>query len=321
MSGNGFYSRLAPFYRDYSRTKHQYLASVDKIVLSNLRGKTMLDVGAGDGIRARAIADRAGIEFLVLAEPNSEMFELCEKTEAADTINTTAQDLDIDYKFDVITCLWNVLGHIENQQLRIESLKRMAGNLTPDGRIFLDVNNRYNRAAYGFKNILKNISKDILSASETNGDFSFHIKINGEDIAASGHIFNPKEIRTLIEKAGLQIVNQYYINYTNGSIGKTFLDGQLLFELKKRETYQSKYVETKKKRGGIMARNLLVVLLFAAVLCLVGCKKAPDSGQADSVTTMAEFQAKAKETINKQNLEDELEKLEKEIQRDIKAEK
>ena len=280
----------------------------------------MLDVGAGDGIRARGIADRAGIEFLVLAEPNTEMFELCEKTEAADRINTTAEDLDLDYKFDVITCLWNVLGHIENQELRIRALKRMADSLEGDGRIFLDVNNRYNLGAYGFTNIMKNISKDIVSPSETNGDFYFHIKIDGEDIAARGHIFNPKEIRELIEKAGLQIVNEYYINYTNGKVRKTFLDGQLLFELKKREAYQYKYIETKEKRGDIMARNLLVVLLLAAVLCFVGCKKAPDSGQADSVTPVSEFQDKAKETIDQENLSDELSKLEKEIDRDISAE-
>ena len=167
MSGNGFYTKLAPFYRHYALTKQAYLASVDKIVLSNLQARTMLDVGAGDGVRARGIADRAGIEVLVLAEPNTKMFELCEKTEAADRINTAAEDLDLEYKFDVITCLWNVLGHVENQKLRIKALKRMSNTLGENGRIFLDVNNRYNVSAYGFTNIMKNISKDILSGNTT----------------------------------------------------------------------------------------------------------------------------------------------------------
>jgi len=70
-----------------------------------------------------------------------------------------------------------------------------------------------------------------------------------------------------------------------------------------------------------MVRNLLVVLLLAMVFGFAGCKKAPDQGQADTVTPMSQFQAKAKETINEDNLEDELSRLEKEIERDIKAEK
>ena len=51
-----------------------------------------------------------------------------------------------------------------------------------------------------------------------------------------------------------------------------------------------------------MVRKLLVVLLIGVVLGFVGCKEPPDEGQADSITPVSEFQAKAKETINEENL-------------------
>ena len=52
-------------------------------------------------------------------------------------------------RFDVITCLWNVLGHVPTAEKRLHALSAIASLLTPNGRFFLDVNHRYNARSYG----------------------------------------------------------------------------------------------------------------------------------------------------------------------------
>lgn len=70
-----------------------------------------------------------------------------------------------------------------------------------------------------------------------------------------------------------------------------------------------------------MVRKLLVLFLALVVFGFVGCKKHPEEGQADSVKPMSEFEAEAKKTISKENMDDELAKIEKEIESEISREK
>ena len=45
---------LAPHYRDYSASKAPYLDAIDKIIVDRIPAgaRSLLDVGAGDGVRA-----------------------------------------------------------------------------------------------------------------------------------------------------------------------------------------------------------------------------------------------------------------------------
>ena len=70
-----------------------------------------------------------------------------------------------------------------------------------------------------------------------------------------------------------------------------------------------------------MLRKLLVIAAVTAisVFCLSGCKKR--SGEAESgqeeLKTMTEYEAEAKSQINKENMVEELEKIKKELEREI----
>jgi len=75
-----------------------------------------------------------------------------------------------------------------------------------------------------------------------------------------------------------------------------------------------------------MLRKVLVIVALAAIIVfsVSGCKKErpveskpPESEQA-APKTMAEYEADAKKEINKKNMAAELEKLEKEIEEDIR---
>ena len=75
-----------------------------------------------------------------------------------------------------------------------------------------------------------------------------------------------------------------------------------------------------------MFRKILVIVIVTAisVFCLSGCKKRssePESEPAQEVLkTTAEYQAEAREQINKENMAEELEGIEKELELDISQE-
>lgn len=75
-----------------------------------------------------------------------------------------------------------------------------------------------------------------------------------------------------------------------------------------------------------MLRRVMVMLVAAAVvfLCLGGCKKSsdtsppPDSGQG-AVKAAGDYKAAAEKEITEENMDEELSKLEKEIDADART--
>lgn len=69
-----------------------------------------------------------------------------------------------------------------------------------------------------------------------------------------------------------------------------------------------------------MLRKVLV-LCVSAVMCLAwlaGCKKS--SSETETVKTEAEYKAEAEKDISKENMDEELAKIEKEMEEDLKEE-
>jgi 2-polyprenyl-3-methyl-5-hydroxy-6-metoxy-1,4-benzoquinol methylase len=136
------YDRIAPSFAQLAAERRAYLDAIDRLVVSHLPpgARTLLDVGAGDGRRARAIA--AGFIAVVLAEPAAGMRRA--GGSAAGYIDLRAEQLHkLDGGFDVILCLWNVLGHVFPQAARAEVMCQFQRLLSPRGRLFIDVNHRY----------------------------------------------------------------------------------------------------------------------------------------------------------------------------------
>ncbi len=59
---------------------------------------------------------------------------------------------------------------------------------------------------------------------------------------------------------------------------------------------------------------LIVAAALTALFCLTGCKKRPEE-----TSTMTEYEAKAKEQINAENMDAELEKIEKALEQEISS--
>ena len=213
------YDKLAPHYRKYSLEKARYLDAVDKIIIGQTLNKadSMLDVGSGDGIRAIKLAKEMNINNLVLSEPSPVMVELCKNIFTGEVWAVTAENLPTtNSKFDVITCLWNVIGHIPNTNNRLMALKRMHDLLKSGGVVFIDVNNRYNARSYGWGEIMKRVVYDLIFPKNNKGDTIYKLKIDEQTITGMGHLFTPREINNLIKNAGFRIKKCYVLDYRTG---------------------------------------------------------------------------------------------------------
>jgi len=145
------YTLLAAYYAAISSRREPYLHSIENAVVSRIPAgsKSLLDIGAGDGSRASEIARRCGIANIVLVEPSLEM-----AARAAGTVkvwNIRAEEFsDCSSQFEVITCLWNVLGHIRGVESRACAMKTMGRLLTPGGRCLFEVTIGNTCAPYAF---------------------------------------------------------------------------------------------------------------------------------------------------------------------------
>lgn len=70
-------------------------------------------------------------------------------------------------------------------------------------------------------------------------------------------------------------------------------------------------------------RLIIIAVMMAGLFCMSGCKKKAadnESNQDVVVKTAAEYDAEAKEQITEENVDEELDKLEKEVDEDTSAE-
>jgi len=200
---------------------------VDAEILRRVPGgaASLIDVGAGDGRRALQIAERAGISQVVLAEPSEGMRQLIPAgVEVWDVRMETLPDARRE--FDVVLCLWNVLGHVPSREHRVAALRNLGRMCSAGGLIFLDVINRYNVAECGIGVVLRRF------LSSHGGDVPVKWRIVSGEVETRGHVFTAKEIEGLFREAGLNVVERIVLNYRTGRREAWTVRGNLLYVLK-----------------------------------------------------------------------------------------
>jgi SAM-dependent methyltransferase len=228
------YDRIAPAYARISAERRAYLDAVERLIIENIppRSATLLDVGAGDGSRAGRIRAGANLCEVVLLEPSSVMRSLCPAGSTLWALRAEALSAR-EGRFDVITCLWNVLGHIFPVAARIEALRQFARLLAPEGRVFIDLNHRYNARHYGRVATLARFLRDRVAPGETNGDVTVRWNVAGKRCVTSGHVFTDREFTALARSAGLHIERRFVVDYATGGLCKRSVGGNLLYALRR----------------------------------------------------------------------------------------
>lgn len=219
------YDQIAPSYARLSEERRAYLAGVERLVVSAIpeHARSLLDVGAGDGVRAMRIARGVEISEIVLLEPSAAMRANWPASVTAWAIR--AEELRAqEGQFDAITCLWNVLGHIFPASARCEVLRQCARLLAPGGRIFIDVSHRYNAVHYGWRTtawrFLRGASRDVV------------VTWKPEGVSTMGHVFTGREFAGLCRAAGVTINRQFVVDYATGAVRRWSFQGNLLYVLR-----------------------------------------------------------------------------------------
>lgn len=227
------YDSLAPGYRNYSRSRLLYLNAVDSVVRQYLTPESsVIDFGSGDGVRVHNIAKNITSKLCLVENSCNMITKIRDQYPRALILNQDFADVNFQTgkKYDIAICLWNVLGHLGNEQRVLTGLTNIRKSVRKNGIVILDINNRHNISQYKIKAV-KNIIKDVFTYKFANGDIKFNISINGQNIPSYVHIFNKHEIEKLIDAAGFEIKSGVYINYANGDIEKSPLFGQLCYVL------------------------------------------------------------------------------------------
>jgi 2-polyprenyl-3-methyl-5-hydroxy-6-metoxy-1,4-benzoquinol methylase len=227
------YDMIAPVYARLAKQRQAYLDAIDRCIVAEIPpgSRSLLDVGAGDGARAARIAEAAGLRDLTLLEPSSVMLSRCATRAAIWAMR--AENLHSQQgSFDVVTCLWNVLGHIQPAAVRVQMLRQLARLVSAGGRVFIDLNHRYNARHYGTIPTAARYLRDWVSPGEHNGDVRVTWDIEGQRISTTGHVFTHREFIALSQAAGLTIEKRFVVDYASGQHRRRSCAGNFLYVLR-----------------------------------------------------------------------------------------
>jgi SAM-dependent methyltransferase len=229
LESDQFYNAIAADYALWSQARQQYLSTVDGIVTEHSpRAARMLDVGSGDGLRAHALADRIGAAQLTMMDNSEAMLARCREVPGARVVRGDIADpgLDVSERFEVVTCVGNVLGHVGAPPRRATALANLAQLMAPDARLILDVHNRWNVRAYGWR-AWRNV---VRGNGDRPGDFPL-VPAFSQPVATRVHLFAPGELDRRFREHGLQVAGRYVVDYSTGARRRTVLEGQLIYVL------------------------------------------------------------------------------------------
>lgn len=154
----GHYSTMSALYPSLSLSRSNYNAAVDSrlVSLSGQLGPRWLDIGAGDGARALSLNHELKKNLTVL-EPSALLPKTFESSHPKiRVVRSQLEFADFDHEFDVVTMLWNVVGHLESLR---SCLRQVAKWTAPSGLLFFDVNSPLNVRRFGLAPVLKNVTK------------------------------------------------------------------------------------------------------------------------------------------------------------------
>lgn len=232
-----YYDAVAPQYDTELAHRARYVEAVDALVVGACldRGaRTLLDVGCGNGRRLARILERTGCEGAGIDASPAMVDAARSLGLAAEVVDIAAPGADLGRMappppYDVVTALWNVLGHVGDAAVRVRALRAMREALAPDGVVILDVNNRHNVAEYGWRQVAGNSLRNVLRRGH-DGDFVVTRQVEGADapISTVVHVFTRRELVGLCRAAGLVPRTIQPLNYGTGAAARDRFHGQLL---------------------------------------------------------------------------------------------
>lgn len=232
LSAAGYYDRISGQYGAELEARAAYVEAVDARVIGHVRDhavETVLDVGCGPGTRLRRLVEATGVRAVGI-DVSQRMVE------AARLAGVDAYRADISdpgqlgvlplRRFDAALALWNVLGHLPGQAARQAALSNISDLVRAGGWLIMDVNNRYNAAAYGWSRVARNVMRDRLGRPGS-GDFLTTRTVDGAQVSVTTHLFAPDEVVEDCRRAGLIPGSVVFLDYDDGALAAHRWRGQI----------------------------------------------------------------------------------------------
>jgi SAM-dependent methyltransferase len=138
------YESFAPFYERYTHDYEydRWLADIEAVSMSHgLRGTRLLDVGCGTGKSFRPMLQR-GYE-VIACDTSPAMIERARELAAASSAQllvADARNLPVLGRFDLVTCIDDVLNYVLSEEELRMAFGGVARNLRPGGHFVFDLN-------------------------------------------------------------------------------------------------------------------------------------------------------------------------------------
>ena len=240
LSSVKFYDTLSVIYDAELERRAPWVRRVEELIAGWARARgarSLIDFGAGNGRRALRLAQAADLQDVAIDVSPVMIDEARKLGVEAHVVDIASPTFDAaafgDRKFDLVICTWNVLGHVEGREARLQAVRNMRSVMAPGGAIVLDVNNRYNAAHYGWAAVVKNLVRDLLDPASA-GDFIANRQDpKGETMHTFVHVFSRGEMHRLCRDAGLAPVEEHYLDYDSGE-ARTRWSGQMCFLIQAR---------------------------------------------------------------------------------------
>ncbi len=240
LSSVKFYDTLSVIYDAELERRAPWVRRVEELIAGWARSRgarSLIDFGAGNGRRTLRLMQAAGVAGTAIDVSPGMIDEARRLGVEALVVDIASPSFDAaafdGRKFDLVICTWNVLGHVEGAQTRLQAVRNMRAVLAPGGAIVLDVNNRYNATHYGWPAVLKNLAKDALNPAVA-GDFIANRQDpDGNTMHTFVHVFSRGELHRLCADAGLVPVEEHYLDYDSGQT-RTRWSGQMCFLIQAR---------------------------------------------------------------------------------------
>jgi SAM-dependent methyltransferase len=221
VTSKRFYDAYSRGYATYLERHVGYFRAVEKEIAAaaaNRKGLALLDVGTGTGERLQRVVSQIRPDHVAAIDESPEMAALAQSNcpgAQVLAIPLAAPELPsaLSAKFDLVTCLSNVLGHVPRTQL-VPGLSQIRSLLKPGGAFVFDVNNRYNAVTYGPLSVIRNVARDCVLPG--GGDFTAAYRNGDEVLHTPVHLFSPSEVTRLLRRSGFEVASLGFRDYVTG---------------------------------------------------------------------------------------------------------
>ena len=237
------FDALASTYEPKAANRRAYLEGIDRRIVAHLQAQpgplTLLDVGCGPATRSSRLKAQIPGVHLFGCDLSANMLQAARQQNLDGLSRQTMTDLAwASQTFDAVLCLFNSFGYLATAMQRRRALAAFARVLKPGGFLLIDVMNLWHLGEgvhfrRSLPRALWEVARSRLLPGIGVGNKFFRLNVEGQSVPGFVHGFTHREMRHLLQDAGLEIVRFEIVGYDTGETRSHLTQGQLFYVARK----------------------------------------------------------------------------------------